>query len=158
MVNTSTTTSYVIAGLDPGIADDLRARGGIDYVTDEHPGFPCRQCLRDAEIGEEMILVSHDPFTASSPYRSASPIFLHRSPCTPDESAEIPEQLTRRRLSVRAFDVSAMMVDAALIDGHELPAAIERLLEDPAVDHLHVHNEPRGCFAARVDRVSTPSR
>ncbi|HEX2784166.1 MAG TPA: DUF1203 domain-containing protein, partial [Ilumatobacteraceae bacterium] len=80
------------------------------------------------------------------------PIFLHRMPCAPPDVEEIPEQLTRRRLSVRAFDTSDMMLDAALIDGRELAPTIERLLENTAVDHLHVHNEPRGCFAARVDR------
>ncbi|MGZ4804953.1 MAG: DUF1203 domain-containing protein [Ilumatobacteraceae bacterium] len=153
MTNTTTNNTYVIAGIDPAIADELRARGGIGYVADEHPGWPCRQCLRDAEIGEEMILVSHDPFTTTSPYRSASPIFLHRSPCTPARSVELPEQLARRRLSVRAFDASAMMLDAALVDGRDLPATIQHLLDDPAVDHLHVHNEPRGCFAARVERI-----
>ncbi|MGZ7023055.1 MAG: DUF1203 domain-containing protein, partial [Ilumatobacteraceae bacterium] len=132
MTTTNTTNStYVIAGIDPSIADGLRARGGIGYVADEHPGWPCRQCLRDAEIGEEMILVSYDPFTTTSPYRSASPIFLHRSPCTPARSAGLPAQLARRRLSVRAFDTSAMMLDAALIDGCDLPAAIRRLFDDP---------------------------
>jgi hypothetical protein len=150
----NTTSSYAVTGIDPSIADRLRAGDGIHYVADEQPGFPCRQCLRDAEIGEEMILVSHDPFTGWSPYRSASPIFLHRWPCTsPPPASGLPEQLTRRRLSVRAFDVSEMMVDAALIDGTELGATIDRLLENSTVDHLHVHNEPRGCFAARVERT-----
>ncbi len=148
-----TTTSYVIAGIDPAVADELRNQGGINYVADEHPGFPCRQCLRDAEIGEQMILVSHDLFIGWSPYRSASPIFLHRFPCTqPADDHELPEYLTRRRLSVRAFDTSEMMLDAALVDGTDLGEPIDRLLENTAVDHLHVHNEPRGCFAARVDR------
>ena len=146
------TTSYVVAGLDPSVADELRARGGIAYMADEQPGYPCRQCLRDAEIGDEMILVSHDPFSASSPSRSASPIFLHRSPCTVTEEVGLPEQLTRRRLSVRAFDTSEMMLDAALVDGGDLATAIEHLLENGDVDHLHIHNEPRGCFAARVER------
>ena len=150
------TTSYVVTGIDPSVADELRARGGINYVADEHPGFPCRQCLRDAEIGDEMILVSHDPFTGWSPYRSASPIFLHRWPCTPStDDAALPEQLTRRRLSVRAFDTSEMMLDAALIEGADLGMTIERLLENEAIDHLHVHNEPRGCFAARVERPAS---
>ena len=146
------TTSYAVAGLDPFVADELRARGGIAYVADEQPGFPCRQCLRDAEVGDEMILVSHDPFTASSPYRSASPIFLHRSPCNVTAEAGLPAQLTRRRLSVRAFDTSEMMLDAALVDGGDLATAIEHLLDNRDVDHLHIHNEPRGCFAARVER------
>lgn len=144
--------TFVLNGIDPMAADALRARGGITFVTDEKPGYPCRQCLRDAEIGEEVILVSHDPFTATSPYRCASPIFIHRQPCMPHNSAELPEQLGRGQRSVRAFDASAMMVDAALIDGAELSATIGRLFDDPSVDHLHIHNEPRGCWAARVDR------
>ncbi len=107
----------------------------------------------NAEIGEELILVSYDPFTGASPYRSASPIFLHRSRCTPSESADIPGQLARRTLSVRAFDSTEMMIDAALTDGADLSATIHRLLADAEVHHLHVHNEPRGCWAARVDRA-----
>jgi hypothetical protein len=153
LVVVNTTTDYVLHGLDPSVADDLRARGGIAYVADEQPGFPCRQCLRDAEIGEELILTSYDPFTGVSPYRSASPIFLHRHSCRRDESTDLPEQLTGRRLSVRAFDVDEMMVDAALIDGHDLEATISALLRNTAVDHLHIHNEPRGCYAARIDRT-----
>ena len=95
-------STFVVDGLDPIAADALRAQGGITYVTDEKPGYPCRQCLRDAEIGEEVILVSHDPFTASSPYRSASPIFIHREPCTPHHGTDLPEQLARGQRSVRA--------------------------------------------------------
>ena len=48
-----------------------------------------------------------------------------------------------------------MMLDAALIDGAELSTTIDRFFDDPSVDHLHVHNEPRGCWAARVDRRAT---
>lgn len=148
----TTTTEFELVALDPVVGDALRARGGVDYIADEHPGFPCRQCLRDAEIGEAMILVSHDPFSGTSPYRSASPIFLHRDPCTRDETDEMPEQLTRRRLSVRAFDTDEMMLDAALIEGRDLAATIIHLLTNAEVERLHIHNEPRGCYAASVRR------
>lgn len=146
------TTAFAISGIDPATADELRARGGITYVADSKPGYPCRQCLRDAEIGEEVLLVSHDPFTVSSPYRCASPIFIHTTSCTPYEAADVPEQLARGDRSVRAFDESAMMLDAALIQGEDLERTIARLLENPEIDHLHIHNEPRGCWAARVTR------
>jgi hypothetical protein len=122
------------------------------YIADEKPGFPCRQCLRDAEIGEAMILVSHDPFEGTSPYRCASPIFLHREPCARESADTLPEQLTERRLSVRAFDADEMMVDAALIEGHDLAATIVDLLTNADVQRLHIHNEPRGCYAASVHR------
>ena len=107
---------------------------------------------RDAEIGDEVLLVSHDPFTATSPYRCASPIFIHTTSCTPYDEADLPAQLTRGDRSVRAFDRSAMMLDAALIQGEDLSTTIERLLANPETDHLHIHNEPRGCWATRIDR------
>jgi len=148
------TPTFVVAGIDPAHADRLRAAGGIPYVTDEKPGFPCRQCLRDAEIGDEMILVSYDPFEDSSPYRCASPIFIHRSPCIPFGSEELPEQLTGRTLSVRGFDDAAMMRDAALIDGDDLEDTIKGLFDNPDIEYLHVHNPARGCWAAKVARSS----
>ena len=152
-----TTASFVLAGIDPRLADELRSIGGIAYVADAKPGYPCRQCLRDAEIGDELILVSHDPFSTSSPYRSASPIFLHSVSCKPEASDDLPAQLTRRALSVRGFDTAEMMLDAMLTEGSELQAAIDHLFENSEIDHLHVHNEPRGCWAARVDRRAETS-
>ena len=71
--------------------------------------------------------------------------------------AEPPLQLTRRTLSVRGFDAADMMLDAALIAGGELSATIERLLDNSDIDHLHIHNEPRGCWAARVERAFVPA-
>jgi hypothetical protein len=149
------TTTFLVTGIDPAEADRLRAAGGVTYVADCKPGFPCRQCLRDAEIGDEMLLLSYDPFTASSPYRCASPIFIHSTPCEPDDQEGLPVQLTSRTLSVRGFDNAAMMLDAALIEGDDLAKTIESLFDNPAIDHLHVHNASRGCFAARVGRAPT---
>lgn len=148
--------SFAVVGLDPMEADRLRAIGGPSSIADAHPGYPCRQCLRDAELGDELILVSYDPFDTTSPYRSASPIFLHRQACAPDGDATIlPAQLTSRLLSVRAFDDAAMMLDAAMIDGAELETTVQQMFDDDAITVLHVHNAVRGCFAARIERGVT---
>ncbi len=150
-----TNTSFVLSPISSEIADQLRAGGGPVYVAQQVPGYPCRQCLRDAAVGEELILVSHDPFEADSAYHSASPIFLHREPCTPDDSAEtLPVQLTGRQLSVRSFDEEEMMIDAAVIDGTDLQGTIERLFGEDASAKIHVHNAVRGCWAVTVDRSS----
>jgi len=152
---TGTMTRFVLRPIDPVEADRLRSAwaGSPVYVADEKPSFPCRQCLRDAEIGEELLLVSHDPFSVDSPYRSASPIFLHRRPCTPPADLDVlPEQLTIRQLSVRAFDAEALMIDAAIVAGDQLEPTLVRLFEFEACDHIHVHNATRGCWAVRVDR------
>jgi hypothetical protein len=146
--------SFAVVGLDPIEADRLRSLGGPTYVADTHPGYPCRQCLHDAQVGDELLLVSHDPFATSSPYRCASPIFLHRDACPPyADSARLPAQLTSRLLSVRGFDDAAMMLDAAVVDGTELDATVQRMFGNDDITALHVHNAVRGCFAARIDRV-----
>jgi hypothetical protein len=145
---------FLFRAIDPDTADRLRNEGGSVFVADEHPGYPCRQCLVDAQVGEELLLVSHDPFSTTSPYRSASPIFLHRERCAPHvPTAEVADQQRRRTLSVRGFDNAAMMLDAAVIDGAELHDTIVRLLGNPAIDRLHVHNAERGCWAVDVERA-----
>ncbi len=146
---------FALTPIDDATATMLRERGGPSYVADEHPGYPCRQCLRDAEIGEQLVLVSHDPFTKDSEYRSASPIFLHSSPCLPagQTNSELPIQLTRRQLSVRSFDDDEMMIAAEVIDGTALEDTIKILFSDTRAHRIHVHNASRGCWAVAVDRL-----
>lgn len=150
----TTNRSYQFVPISEADAEVLRRQGGPVYVADAKPSYPCRRCLQDAEIGEELILVSHDPFAVNSPYRCASPIFLHRNDCSPPVSVdEVPEQLTCRQLSVRSFDQAGMMIDAAFIDGPDLDQTADRLFGDPASVQLHVHNVPRGCWATTLVRT-----
>lgn len=153
-----TVTDFALRPISDQTAAALRTQGGAVYVADAFPGYPCRQCLQDAPVGDELILVSHDPFTGTSPYRSASPIFLHRETCVaPQLTGELPEQLTRRQLSVRAFDADELMIDAAIVDGSELASTVTRFFEQAGTDLIHIHNASRGCWAASATR-STDSR
>lgn len=153
MLNPMTNATMKLSPIEPADADRLRDIGGPLYVVDEHPGYPCRQCLKDADIGDELILVSHDPFHTDSPYRSPSPIFLHRHPChAPTSNDEVPEQLTRRRLSVRSFDEDEMMIDAAIVPGADLSKTVEIMFGAPESVVIHVHNAERGCWATKIVR------
>jgi Protein of unknown function (DUF1203) len=150
------TAAFAISPIDAATAGRLRAGATIVRVADESPGYPCRQYLRDAEIGDEMVLVSHDPFAivdTDSPYRCTSAVFLHRHDCSERlDPAPLPDQLTRRRLSVRAFDADAMMLDGRVVDGTDLDATIAELFAVDQVERLHVHNAGPGCFAAAIER------
>lgn len=146
-------TTFLLEPIPAATAVALRTRGGPVHVADTHPGYPCRRCLRDADIGDELLLVSHDPFERDSPYRSASPIFLHREPCEPPpDRGAIPAQLRCRRLSVRAFDRTESMIDAALVDGTDLGPVVDGFLDDERTDRIHVHNAERGCWAVTIVR------
>lgn len=150
------THHYVLEPIDATTAARLRGVGGERYVADSQPGYPCRVCLRDAEVGETLILVSHDPFETDSPYRSASPIFVHESECTaPDDLTELPDQLTVRQLSVRAFDRDALIIEAAVVDGVDLDETLRRFFDDLQTELVHVHNAGRGCWATTVQRAGS---
>ncbi len=70
-----------------------------------------------------------------------------------NEVDTIPETLSLRPISLRAFNAAGEMVDADLTDGSELEVLIERFLANPEVAYLHAHYAKRGCYAARIDRA-----
>jgi hypothetical protein len=123
-------------------------------VVDAKPGYPCRVSLADAEVGETVILVNYQHQAADSPYRSAHAIFVreHAKRAFP-ERGEVPEVLTTRLISARAFDDKHYMVNADVVDGKDLHEVIPAMLRDAGVAYLHLHNAKPGCFAARVTRA-----
>ena len=138
-----------VTPLPAPLEDDPHA---VRVTADAPNAYPCRRCLQDARPGEAMLLMSYDPFTGRSPYSGAGPIYVHARDCEPFDADGIPEQLTRRLLSVRAYDERHLLVGAEVVDGTELEAVASRLLAEPAAAYMHVHNARPGCFAARIDR------
>ena len=131
------------------LADDPSA---VRVVADAPHAYPCRRCLRDAELGESLLLLGYDPFLGASPYAGRGPIYVHERDCEPFDGDGVPEQLTRRLLSVRAYDERHMLVDADVTEGEHLHDVARRLLGGEAA-YLHVHNARPGCYAARIDRA-----
>lgn len=154
--------SFLITGLAAatfaplfGLSDAaLMARGVVRTVADRKPGFPCRVSLCDAEPGEILLLLNYEHLSVAGPYRSRHAIFVRENAAEARlEAGEIPEVLSSRLLSVRAFDQASMMVDADVVQGTELRPLLNRMLGQAAAAFLHVHNAKPGCFAARVDRI-----
>ena len=138
-----------------GLSDrDLAARGVVRRTADRRPGFPCRVSLRDADVGEPVLLLNYEHLAVPSPYRSRHAIFVreHAVECKPDVN-EVPDALRFRLLSVRAFDIDGMMIDADVVEGAGVHQLIRHWLDDPQAQYLHLHNAKPGCFAARADRV-----
>ncbi len=131
---------------------ELAARGAVRRIADGE-GYPCRISLTDAEPGQEVILTHFEHQPANSPYRASHAIYVRAGEQTYDAVDQVPEQLRRRLLSVRAFDDKGMMVGADVVDGRELEGAIERLLGDDRAGYLHVHYAKPGCYAARIERA-----
>jgi hypothetical protein len=156
------TMSYTLHGLEPALfeplfqLDDesLAARDMRWVSVDEPIGFPCRISLEDAPVGERVLLLPFVHQDSRSAYRASGPIFVR---CGVSEArrvvGELPPYLTRRLLSVRAYDAMDDIVDADVIEGTVAAPLIERYLARDAVAYLHLHFARRGCYACRVNRL-----
>lgn len=156
--------AFQICGLAPlqfshlfSLNDAQLAAQGIDrHIADEAFSYPCRVNLKDAEIGEELLLLNFQHLKTSSAYQANGPIFVSRNALQAQIFInQLPPMLDQehRLFSVRAFDATDRMVNAEVADGAQLQILLENFLLDTQVNYLHVHFARRGCFAARVNRM-----
>jgi hypothetical protein len=110
--------------------------------------------LADAEIGETVILLPFVHHDVDSPYRASGPIFVRQNV---KESTvppgEIPEVVSSRTMSVRAYDRNGMMLDGSVVLGSEIKTHIENLFANQKIAYLHLHNAGAGCYSCKVERV-----
>jgi hypothetical protein len=153
---------FRISGLSPepfrhlyGLSNEELEREGVKrYVADKRPGFSDRIEMRDADIGQRLLLLNHVCQPADTPYRATHAIFIREgAEETYDRIDEVPEVMRIRLLSLRAYDSSDMMVDADVVDGREIETIIGRLFGNAQVAYIHVHNAKRGCYSGRIERV-----
>ena len=138
-----------------GLPDDaLAARGVRRYRVNSHPGFPDRIEMKDAEIGESVLLLNHVSQPADTPYRASHAIFIREGATQAfDAVNQVPEVMRIRLLSLRAFSEAGMLLDANVAEGQVMEAVIERMLANPDVSYIHVHNARHGCYSGRIDRA-----
>ena len=118
-------------------------------------GEPCRDVLRRARPGEELILASFTPFTRSGPYKEYGPVFV-----LAEESNEHADPTTlplhgylRDRFVIRAYSREETILDAAMCSPIDAAETIDRFFESPGTAFLHVRFPTYGCFAMRIDRA-----
>jgi hypothetical protein len=154
--------AFRITGLSPepfrhlyGLSNqELAHRGVKRYIADKQPGFPDRIEMRDASVGEKLLLLNHVCQPAETPYRATHAIFVREGAENAyDRVDEVPEVMRTRLLSLRAYDAEGMMLDADVVDGKDIESVIARLFTSPHVAYIHAHNAKRGCYSGRIDRA-----
>lgn len=132
--------------------ETLARYGARRVVADASPGYPCRVSLRDAQIGETLLLLNYTHQDEDTPYRASHAIFIieHAKQATPDRN-EVPQFLRSRLLSVRAFNANHDLVAADVSEGEQLEHLIEQFAANLNVAYMHVHNAKPGCFAAKIN-------
>ena len=162
-MQTSTIVRARIASIRPSFLDRVRTAGLDDLgqpvkrVVAEG-GEPCRDVLRRARPGEQLILASYSPFEKPGPYHEYGPIFILAEPSAEDVSrdsirAGSEEDYLRGKFAVRAYSSDEEIVDAALVDASSAPRVIDELFAHSDAAFLHVRFPAYGCFACRLDKT-----
>jgi Protein of unknown function (DUF1203) len=154
--------AFRITGLSPepfrhlyGLSDQELAHHGVQrYIADEQPGFPDRIEMRDASVGQKLLLLNHVCQPAETAYRATHAIFVREGAENAyDRVDQVPEVMRTRLLSLRAYDAEGMMLDADVVHGTDIESVIARFFTLPDVAYIHAHNAKRGCYSGRIDRA-----
>ena len=134
--------------------EELKSIGAVKIIANKKPGYPCRVSLKDAEVGEEVILLNYEYHRVNSPYKANGPIFIRKGATTAKLGVnEIPEMLHHRYLSVRAYNTDSMIVEARVTEGVNLREHIDEMFDNKEVEYIHVLNAKPGCYNCLVNRV-----
>lgn len=133
---------------------ELRAEGVLRQIADSSPGFPCRVGLRDADVGEEVILLNYEHQPAQTPFRSRHAIYIAKGSTEAElKAGEVPALMRHRHLSLRGFAADGMMLDADIALNGAVEPVIAALFANPDVAYIHAHWAKQGCYAALIERA-----
>ncbi len=123
-------------------------------------GEPCRDVLRRARPGEEVILASYCPYEQDGPYKEYGPIYILAEPSDEPVIRDVlplPQGDTRIYLGshfvLRAYSHEQNILDAEYIPAGEGEALLEKYLAMPEVAYVQARFPYHGCFACRIERA-----
>jgi hypothetical protein len=135
------------------MSDAELAHANALRMTADSDGYPCRVSLTDATPGDPVILVNYMHHRVDTPFRASFAIYVRLGEQTCDVVDQVPAQLRRRLLSVRAYDAAGMLRAADVVSGTELEQSVQSMLQEPQACYLHVHFAKPGCYAALIERA-----
>lgn len=164
-MSTQRTRSLLVHAIDPARLDIIRMTGADGHGNQLEPFAatgqrePLRCCLRYAEPGEQIALISYAPFDQPSVWREVGPVYVHAAPCQGyAPTGRLPEQLAtgpRVLRTYRADDTMNYEHNTVVTDVADLEPIIERLLDEPDVTTVHVRTLAPQCFLYAVVRDSS---
>lgn len=153
------TSKFRITPLPTEVAEAARRSAGNgvpdhDVVVADTPrSFPCRHCLRFAQPGERVILFPYTAIPPGHPYSESGPVFVHAEPCERYAAThEFPADFRNGRV-MRAYNSTFEMIDAEVVNGDEVEAIIEKLLQNPETAFVDARSVTRGCYTFRIQRA-----
>ena len=154
--------SYRITGLSPapfaplfGKSDaELKALNIERIIADAPNCYPDRITMRDAKVGDSLLLLNHQHQPANSPYQSSHAIFVLEGADTPYSATDtIPPVMAHRLLSLRGFNAADKIEDGRVVEGAQADATIRDMLSNDKIRYIHAHNAAHGCYAGLIERA-----
>ncbi|GAB6902435.1 hypothetical protein JCM9957A_55260 [Kineosporia succinea] len=156
-------TTLHVAAIDPRRLDAVRA-SGEDGHGNRLESFaaggdePLRCCLRSAEAGEPISLISYAPFDHPSVWTEVGPVYVHTGRCDgypptgtlPPDLAHGPAVLR----TYRADDTMNYEHNTVVTDETDLDPLVRGLLARPGVATVHVRTLRPQCFLYAVSQES----
>ena len=154
------TQALRVSAINPAHLDRVRRTGTDGHGNLLHPfaaggqGEPLRCCLRFAEAGEQIMLISYAPFEHPSVWREVGPVYVHAAACDGySDTRQLPTQLATGPRLLRAYmpdDTMNYDHNTVVLDDADLMPIIERLLDEPDVATVHVRTLAPQCFLYAV--------
>jgi hypothetical protein len=121
-------------------------------------GEPCRDVLRPALPGEEIILASYCPFKISGPYKEYGPVFILATDT--EETVDLSSLPTTGKHSyfsrlfvLRGYSSDERIVDSVLTSLDDAEDRLDKLFMRSDVDFVLARFGAYGCYGCRIERV-----
>lgn len=159
-MSTHHTSGLLALAIKPVRLEAIRTTGADGHGNQLRPfaatgqGEPLRCCLRYAEAGEQITLISYAPFEQPSVWREVGPVYIHAARCegyTP--AGRLPEQLKTGPRVLRTYRADETMNyehNTVVTEEADLEPIIGRLLSEPDVATIHVRTLAPQCFLYAV--------
>ncbi len=159
-MDTSAGTDLFVTAIDPARLEVVYNSGSDGHGNRLRPfaatgeGEPLRCCLRYAEPGEQITLISYAPFDYPSVWTEVGPVYIHASRCDGYKPAGwLPRQLATGPCVLRTYRADDTMNydhNTVITDDADLGPIIRRLLGELDVATVHVRTLAPQCFLYAV--------
>lgn len=153
-------TGLFVQAIDPARLQVVYSSGSDGHGNRLRPfaaagqGEPLRCCLRYAEPGEHITLISYAPFDHPSVWTEVGPVYIHASRCDGYQpTGRLPGRLAtgpRVLRTYRADDTMNYDHNTVVTDDTDLGPVIQRLLGEYDVATVHVRTLAPQCFLYAV--------
>jgi hypothetical protein len=152
-------SNFRIVPLPTAVAEAARAHvreGASDHVcvaVDASASYPCRHCLRWAQLGEQVVLFPYASIPAGRPYAESGPIFVHVEPCPRYAATDKYPGDFRNGRVIRAYNSQQHMIAAEAASNGHPETVIAKLLANPETEFLQARSADRGCYTFAIQRA-----